>query len=419
MTHTPRVRASVVASSHAVVDFFSAIIIPLVSVLLGVVHADASFGALLIAAGSLSSGLIQPFVAFAGDRLDTRWFGTLGFLVAVVAIGLVGFVREPWQLMLIQIVGSAGSGAFHPVAAAAMGRLAGARRTMGVAIFFAAGMVGSVVGSALMPFYVRSFGLSAIAWLLVPGVLLVIALASAVHSVGHIHRQAAADHLASPAHEQRRHWRAVWLLYAGNVLRFTVNMMLVQLFILHAESLARARLGAATLDSEGVRSLATTFNGPLQAAMQAGMGLGGLGLGLLMGRRHEKLLLVGVPILGGAAIACFPLMRDARVPELAIALLGGVGFAGTLPISIAMAQRLLPHRAGLASGLMMGGAWGLAGAGPLVIQQLVPSIGMSASFAVTAGVLVFSGVLGLVPPLRDLAGRPDVQRAVGDQPGKA
>jgi MFS transporter, FSR family, fosmidomycin resistance protein len=156
--------------------------------------------------------------------------------------------------------------------------------------------------------------------------------------------------------------------------------------------------------TESARSLATTINGPLQAAMQAGMGIGGLLLGLLLARHHERGLLIGVPLAGAAAVACFPLGHDHRLIELLLALLGGVGFAGTLPITIAMAQRLLPHRTGLASGLMMGGAWGLAGVGPIAVQKLVPVVGMQGTFWVTASLLGLSGVLGMVAPLRELAG---------------
>lgn len=404
-------RAGVVAGSHTVVDLFSAVVIPIVSVLVGRVGGSPEFQALLIASGSLASGLIQPVLAWLGDKLDTRWFGTLGFGVCVLAIGLVGFVTEPWQLLLLQIVGSAGSGAFHPVAAAAMGQLSGSRRTRGVAIFFGAGMIGAVVGSAGAPWFARALGIEALAWGILPGLLCVLAMAIAIHSVGHINKAAAQAHLELPDAQQRERWRAVWLLYAGNVLRFTVNMMLVQLFIKHAEGVSLARAGSTEL-TMATRSASTLINGPLQASMQAGMGLGGLALGALLARAHEGRALVVVPMLGAGAIACFPLLsvglgEDGQLPwaGMLVALMAGLGFAGLMPTTISLAQRLLPHRAGLASGLMMGGAWGLAAMGPPAALGLVRAVGLQGAFLATACVLAVSGALAWGGPLRRLAGR--------------
>jgi hypothetical protein len=72
-----------------------------------------------------------------------------------------------------------------------------------------------------------------------------------------------------------------------------------------------------------------------------------------------------------------------------------------VPLSIAAAQRLLPHRTTLASGLMMGGAWSLALVGPPLAQWI---FGLTSSLTITAsifaGVLMLSGVMIAFIPRR-------------------
>jgi len=388
----PRLAGVVVA--HAVIDFFSFIIIPILTVLEGRLEFSPQQGALLLAIGSICSGVIQPIVALLSDRYDTRWFGTLGFVFAVLAISVTGLAQEYWHLVLIQIVGTAGVGAFHPVAAAAMGHLSGKRRSLGVAIFFAAGMLGGIAGSAITPHYTKAFGVPALVWLLFPGMLTVALLAWATHDAPHRAHGASEAHAALTPLERRARWTAVAILYVSNALRFTVNMMLVQLVIRWSETTSLARAGTVVLD-EHTRSVASTIGGPLQAAMQIGMGAAGLAAGAFLRARDERTALVVIPMLGMLAIAAFPLV-ESPAAAFVLTALAGAGFAGVLPLTISLAQRLLPHRTSLASGLMMGGAWSVAAIGPPLAQAIYQRSGQGPAFWCTAGLLGLAGLLGML-----------------------
>ncbi len=388
-------RLAWVSVVHGVVDFFSYIIIPLVTVLEASAHFSKAEDALLLGLGSIASGIIQPVVAIVSDRYDTRWLGTAGAVVAALALGSIGYAHSLWVLLVLQAVGAAGVGAFHPVAAAAVGHFSGRKRARGVAIFYSAGMFGGIAAGLTVPVYVERLGLEALAWLIVPGVGLSLAMVWAVHGVPHRAATARDDHARLPEHVRRRRWVDIGLLYFSNVVRFIVNMMLVQLLIRWSEGLALRRGGAAVLD-DALRHDATQINGPLQAAMSIGMGIAGVVVGLWVKPRMEKPLLVVMPMLGAVAIAAFPFAGAAGGMPAAfvLALLGGIGYAGVVPITISMAQRLLPHRTSLASGLMMGGAWSVAAVGPAAAQALYTRVGLQWSFVSVAGVLLVAVVLG-------------------------
>ena len=411
--------------AHAVVDFFSFVVVPLMSVLEGHAHMTHAQGAIMLGAGSLSSGLIQPVVALASDRFDTRSLGTLGLVVAVACVSAIGFVHSFNQLLLLQIVAAAGIGAFHPVAAAAVGHLAGVHRSRALAMFHASGMIGGTLGNIITPLYVAFFaaraigaagtpgdgierGLTSLAWLAIPGLAFAIVLAWAIHSIPHRHHTAAADHAALPDRERRARWFAIGLLYFGNVLRFTTDMCLIQLIIRWSE--VKALLASNTLElNDAARAAAAQINGPMQGAKQIGMGVGGLTIGFLIAKHREKIVLVVVPLIGAAALAFMPytgvwlkLGDTGGLLALLLCFTAGFGYAGVIPTTISLAQRLLPHRTSLASGLMMGGAWAIASVGPQLAQWLSERLGLSGAFVAVAGILAVSSVLSIPLPTRML-----------------
>ncbi|MCC7389105.1 MAG: MFS transporter [Phycisphaerales bacterium] len=405
-------RLAATVGSHTVVDFFSFLFIPIMSVLEGRLHLTPGQGAVIISAGSVCSGFVQPLAAWLGDKLDTRVLGPLAFAVAVVAVSLVGHAQTFEHLLLIQVLGTLGIGAFHPTAAAAVGQLAGQRRSLGVSIFFCAGMAGGVLGNLLSPHMAAGWGLPAYTRLILPGLLAVVVMLWAIARVPHRHHDAHAQRAGWAPGEARARWTTVGLLYAGNILRFTINMMMVQLLIRWCEQLALARAGAGVL-TDAVRESAAAVNGPMQAAMQLGMAAGGLSAGAFLRTHHEKGALVVVPIAGAAAIIAFPYagaLTDALgAPALLLtaafllAVATGVGYAGTVPVTVALAQRLLPHRTSLASGLMMGGAWGFAAMGPPIAQALINALGLTPTFLITGLGLAGAGVLSLGLPGKLLA----------------
>jgi len=388
-----RVRLAGVTIAHLVVDFLSYLIIPLMSVLEGRTHLTPSQGAILLATGSVSSGIIQPVVAIIGDKYDTRWIGPLGLLLAAASMGMLGYVDSFAGLMVLQAIGAAGVGAFHPPGAALMGHLSGRHRALGVAIFYSAGMFGGILGNVSGPLFNARFGLERFVWLIPAGVVFTAMLAWVSWSVSHLHVHARRDHNALSRAERVERWRGVWMLYAGNVLRFTVNMMMVKIIIRWTEIEAMQRASVGVLD-EATRRAASQINGPLQGAMQIGMGVTGLLVGFLVAESRHRQMLVWVPCIGAVAIGAFPFAPGEGVAFM-LAVLAGVAYGGIMPITITLAQRLLPHRTSLASGLMMGGAWSVAGVGPWLAQWLMTQFGMTWACGVTASLLVVSGAMGL------------------------
>jgi FSR family fosmidomycin resistance protein-like MFS transporter len=391
-----RTRLTIATVCHTVIDFFSFTVPPLLSVLEGHLSLKPEQGAFLLGIGMMCTGMVQPLVAWHSDRADTRVFGWLGLAMAVIGVGCIGYAKSYEQLLVIQILSSIGIGAFHPIAAAAVGSLSGTRRSFGVAAFYCAGMAGGIAGNVTAPLWVSHFGggslgegLRSIARLIPPGLLFVVALFWAIHRVSHRHVGAKDAHAALSPAEQRSRWRAVGVLYVSNVLRFTVDTALILLIVRWTEQLVLSKSTSLEL-TDSLRQEAARLSGPLQAAKQVGMGVCGLLGGWWIGPRHEKFWLVISPIVGAAALIVMP--RCSPGLALVACMIAGIGYGGLVPVTISLAQRLLPHRTSLASGLMMGGAWCVASLGAPLAQWSMDHFGLNRAFGMAAGISLLAAV---------------------------
>ena len=436
-------RAGVTIGTHFVVDVFSFVSVALLPLLAVMLDLRTEQKALLLALGSLCSGAIQPVVAWASDRFDTRALGTIGFVVAILCIGNLGMASTFGELVFLYCLGAVGIGAFHPPAAAIVGHLGGSKRSMMIAIFFLAGMSGGIVGNIFTPRYVEWMtptingepdtvaGMLALRWFIPVGLAFALMLALSIHKVGHRHASAAEHHVHWDAKERKLRWFAVGVLYVANTIRFSVNMALIYLLVELSGQITHANnTGVISVGEMGIK--ASQLNGLLQAAMQVGMGSVGILLGFTLQARFEKLAFVALPMLGSIALFMIPrvgLIGDGlEVPMVLVATaLTGVGFGAVIPVSISLAQRLLPHRTSLASGLMLGGAWMLAFVGPIfaeivhkgiaskpntpefvikaveslpagVSASLLDGFGLDAGFTATAVALFLAGFISLLLP---------------------
>ncbi len=404
-------RLTAIVGSHTTVDLFAAIVGPLIGVLQVRCELTPQQAAWLLGIGSLSSGISQPISAWLSDRFDSRLFGAAGLMLAATCLSCIGLANDFRSLMALFICGMIGVGIFHPVGASTMGQLAdqlgGRKRSIGISVFFVAGMVGGVSGSLIARQVATAgdSGFSLLRLAIVPGVFVAAILFFAIRRVPHLHHE---HHLLRfDDGEIVRRWLMIGLLFFGNALRFTVNMALVYLLVRWAESMvAQQNPLFATVE---VAANGGKIAGTLLALIVLGMAIGGLAAGTLVGQGREKLPLVIVPIVFAPMIALFG--GATLVGGYFLAVLAGVGFASMIPVTLSLAQRLLPHRTSMASGLMIGGAWTIDAVGPRLAEYCLGTqqLGLPRTFQITAVLLAMSGLVCLAMDgtlLRSIASDP-------------
>jgi MFS family permease len=203
-----------------------------------------------------------------------------------------------------------------------------------------------------------------LAWLMIPGILVAAALWAATRDLPHRQNNHHEFRDTISAQEQRVRWTTVWLLFVGNVVRFTVNTALPVLFAVWAKSRIQDNPEQASM-----------LNGNILAALTVGMGIFGISAGKLSPPGKEKRSILVLTLLGAVSVAVSGYAgTHFGVWALYIAAaFSALGFAAVIPTSISLAQRLLPGRTGLASGLMLGSSWGLSFTAPWLAEWFLSS----------------------------------------------
>ncbi|MGI9014636.1 MAG: MFS transporter [Phycisphaerales bacterium] len=402
MIDRPGRRMMTVIAAHSAVDVYSAYLPPILLILSNRASLTDAQAAWLLGTGSLASGLSQPISAWISDHLDSRAFATIGLVIGAVCLSLLGLATSFVTLFGLYALGTLGVGIFHPVAAATTGQLAErslrGNRALGLSLFFVAGMIGGISGSLIAPWLTaQNHGFIWLGLTMIPGLVLAALLHRAIQKTPHRHVHDP-DHAIAEADpvpiEHGIRWIMVGALWLGNAVRFTVNMALVYLVVRYAEAITAAAHPEMTKRVEVVEA-AAPLGGRLLAMLLVGMAIGGLSSGALIKRGRERLPLLLTPLLCAPAVALLP--RYGVAWAQVIAVVAGIGFASMVPVSLGVAQRLLPHRTSLASSLMLGGAWFVAAIGPRLAEWCLASdrFTMEQTFTMTAIVLAVSGMTAL------------------------
>lgn len=344
-----------IAGGHVAVDLYAAVIPALSLALAATLSLDKVQLRSIFVLNSVISGVSQPIFARLTDKLDTRFCAPAGLAIAAICLCLIGYAHNYGQLVALQVVGMIGVGMFHPIGAALSGHLGrGLRlgRSMAVTIFFTAGMVGSVLGPVIVTRMNEAGGLSTLVWLIAPGLLFAVVLHAASARVPHRHSLVTEVREEPPALRATRR-RAVQLLFWAAVMRFGVNTGLFYLFAMWAKE-------RIPTDANEAASL----NGVLFAAGSMGMGVAATLAGWKVRAGREKNPMVWLPVLGVPLIVLMA-FTPAQAPwgyavMLALVATSAAGYAASAPLAISLAQRLMPGNTGVASSLMMGGAWTLS-----------------------------------------------------------
>jgi MFS transporter, FSR family, fosmidomycin resistance protein len=134
------------AAAHMMVDGYGNIYAPMLPLLI------PRLGLSLAAAGTLTmffqiaASVAQVGFGHIADRWRPRTLITVGPIVSVSLLSLIGLATSRETLAVILIAGGLGAAAFHPPAAALAHRLGGDRRGFAMSVYITGGTLGFSLG---------------------------------------------------------------------------------------------------------------------------------------------------------------------------------------------------------------------------------------------------------------------------------
>jgi len=327
---------------HFIGDFFSSFIHPLLPVLVAKFTLSLTQVGILTGMARVMAFVVQPPVGYLADHYPTRLFILGGPLLVMVCISLIGLAPSFGVLLLLVTIGSIGSSMFHPTVAGMISTYSGRRFGLAMSIFAMGGTLSFGVGPVFISWLVASYGLEATPYSLFIG-LAVMAYLFATVPLPREEGLRQFGLLGSLREAFGSVWKPVLLIWTIMTLRAYVSQSFITFLpILYS-------FQGYSLMSIGLLVGIYTISGAVS----------GLVAGHLSDRIGFKPIFYGAHFLAVPSIYLLLL-----VPGNWIYLnvfLSGFFLLATLPLGVALAQKLAPRGKSMASSLMMGLAMGTGG----------------------------------------------------------
>ncbi len=327
--------ALAVTAGHFINDAYGAMLTPLTPALQSKFGVTIAAVTLLGSIYSLTSSVLQPLLGIVGERVDRRYAAALGPLMTGIGLTMMGFM--PWfgALILLVAVAGFGSGFFHPAGSAYVAQHSPPdKRGLWASIFSAGGTAGMALGPVF-----AGVGLTHLPWFALIGAV-VAALTFAVTPSGT--QQAKRVSLAEYVGIFRG--PMVWL-WGMAVLRSLAssgyNAMLP--FMLLGKGFGKKEVGITL----AVYAVASAVGG------------------ILGGRYSDRY--GRTPVLRAAILSTIPffalliLSSPAQWWFYPLTFLVGAAVNASIPVGVVTAQEYAPGHVAVASSIMMGFSWGVAG----------------------------------------------------------
>ena len=377
MDRKNKLTIALLSTAHFALDSYSSFLfqlLPLMAMKLRLTPAQAGLVPPML---TVASSLMQPVYGVISDRYLKRSMVVFGPLIAAIFLSCLGTADSMSGLIALVVLGGIGVGMFHPQGAALVSRAATAdgsdrRQGMMMSVFSSSGTVGYSLGPLLVAVIVNRYGLDHSWYAAVWGVAFWVVLFRYCpplepRSVG-VGAPALTDAL-------RAAWVPLTLLYFAVVLRSAVAVSVQTYWPFALKS-----FGMTEMEYGSVLAGFLFFGG-------VGGFFGGMLADRLGARRVSMVsMLLAAPLL----LAAFS-TRGTLSNVLLMA--GGTVLNLPIPISVVMAQRLVPGGASTVSALMMGFAWGAGALMTPIAGAMSQKLGFARALTIAAVVPLVSAAL--------------------------
>lgn len=350
------------ALGHAVDDFYPSFLAPLLPLFVERLGLSLALAGALATLQGFTTSLIQPLFGYFADRVQRPTLVAWGILASAVFTSLWGLAPNGVLLILLVVLGGLGVALFHPVASALAGQVTRGQKGLGMSLFITGGTVGYGLGPLVAVALASQWGLPAIALAGLPGLLTAILLYHATRRLPIRVVPSARPSLCSLLLKQ---FLPLLLLMWVVMLRAALSVTLGTFLPLYLAQ----------------RGLSLLLGGLAVSLFRIAGALGGLVGGPLsdhIGRKQTLFLsfALALPFLWGFFRA---------EGWLALGLLAAAGaiVTSSTPVNILIAQEAAPESPSMASGLMIGFAWGLGGLAVTGVGWWGDRVGLSTALSVT------------------------------------
>jgi MFS transporter, FSR family, fosmidomycin resistance protein len=364
------------AAAHVMVDGYGNIYAPMLPLLIPRLGLSLAAAGTLTMLFQLAASVAQVGFGHLADRWRPRTLITIGPVVAVAVLSLIGLATTRLELAAILVAGGLGAAAFHPPAAALAHRLGGERRGYAMSVYITGGTLGFALGPLCFAPFAQRFGIEWTPVLALPGLAVVAFFLRRVppipvHPSGHGGLSAL-----------RPYAKPLTLLYVIVVLR-TLASLTFATFV--PVMLTRRGL---TIGEAGASVALYLF----------GSGVGGFFGGPAADRYGARLVIALSLVLSVPFLFVAPFLTGWQF--VVVLAIGGLFLQSTLPVNVTFGQSLAPISAATVSSLMMGFGWGTGGLSVPFVGMIADRVGIEHTLVGVSIIPLFAALCALPLPAR-------------------
>ena len=327
---------------HFIGDFYNSFITPLLPLFIAKYSLTLAQAGLIAGVSRFLAFIVQPPVGYLADRSPTRFFALGGPLLVMVFIPLSGIAPAFWLLLVCVSVGSIGSSMFHPTVAGMVSQYAGRNLGFSMSIFVMGGTLSFGVGPLFISWFVKNFGLETMPLTTGIGLVVMVYLFKTI-PLPVVEGLKEFGLWGSIREVFGAVWKPVILVWLVMVLRaFVAQSCLTFMPVLFAR--------------EGFELISI---GTLVSLFTVAGAVSGMVAGHMADRIGYKPVFIAAHAL---TIPCMLLLLYAKGSWVFPAsFMTGFFLMATLPLGVALVQKLAPRGRSMASSLMTGLAFGVGG----------------------------------------------------------
>ena len=354
---SPRKQLYLLTCVHAAVDTYATVlphVLPLLlKKLVPQTSARNSHAGVLISVFSNFGSLGQLPFGWLSDRMRTVHFLTFGIAVSASGMSLLGIAPSFFILMVFVAIGGSGIAAFHPQATAQAAALSKKNTGFGVSLFLMGGNFGRAAGPlAIMYLLVYRYGLEGMAWCILPGLLIALIVPSTLKTPNATPDSSPRGIVAASALPEKR--KEFWNVLNPNLRTFLVLYLIAVLRTITA--IGFENFLSLHLDDQRYSNSARS------AVIALFLIAGSVGI-MIGGWLSDRINRYGLLLF--SLLAAPPFLYTALHSSggmfLILLFIGNFILSSSIAVNIVLGQQLLPEHENIASGVMMGAAWGVGG----------------------------------------------------------
>ncbi|MBO8137840.1 MAG: MFS transporter [Desulfotomaculum sp.] len=373
------------SAGHLVTDLAAGalpILLPLIQASLGLSYSAAGLISLVF---NVSSSVLQPILGFWSDKVKSRWLLPAGCFLSMIGLALTGTASTYWFVLAVVFTSGLGAAAYHPEASKVSRLASGHRRATGMSLFIVGGALGAALGTIIMGKLLTIFDKSASIYFFLPGVIMAVLFLVYYRMLPDDPAPAVQKIKGDSKTAPKKILFPLIVLILVIIVRSWIQAGLTHFMPLYLVNY----LGRSP---NYVSSLLVSF----MLAGAVGTILGGP-VADRFGRKNMLVVSTAVliPLL-------FLLKYSTGIWSMIVLFVTGMVIVSTMPTTVVMGQEMLPHRIGVASGLMTGFATGMGGVGVSILGAIADNFGAPTAFMTLTLLPLAAFVLSLLLPRDDV-----------------